>query len=132
MRVLVCGSRKWPSPALAAVAREVLRGKLDELPFDAIVIEGDAHEGVDRWAGELATRRCMFVAQVPVGPKHYERWGRSAPIKRDMAMLDLLQPGTDDHVIALQFAGSPGTQFVTDEAGRRGLRVDLTAWDGPT
>lgn len=125
MRVLICGSRKWPTPEVAEEARVWLTGRVYALPPGTVVIEGAA-EGVDRWAGEIATRCGLFVARVEVGPQHYKRFGKQAPIRRDWAMLSLLQSG--DMVVAAQFAGSSGTQWTIDEARRRGIAVELRRW----
>lgn len=125
MRVLVSGSRDWPSTDLEVTARGWLLNRINELPDDTVVIHGGA-TGVDRIAGELATRRGLFVASVSVGPQHYKRHGRKAPILRNRAMLDLLQAG--DVVIAAQYAGSRGTQYTVDEARRRGFEVAFRRW----
>lgn len=124
MRVLVSGSREWPADAWRE-ARTWLALRIDLLPGGTIIVHGGA-SGVDQAAAGIATRRGLFVADVSVGPQHYKRHGRKAPILRDNAMLDLLQPG--DLVIAAQYAGSRGTQYTVDEARRRGIRVELRRW----
>jgi hypothetical protein len=122
-RVLVCGSRLryWTDPA-AGIAK--VTEVIDALPDDTIVIVGDSTGGgVDRWARDIATRRGLFVAGVSVGPQHYRRHGKRAPLLRDHAMLDLLQPATD-RVVAVQCADSPGTGYTVAAAHRRGLPVE--------
>lgn len=121
VRVLVCGSRAkwWPD---AAVGRALVAEEVDALEDGTVAVVGDA-DGVDRWAGELLARRGLFVARVEVGPRHYRRFGVGAPVLRDMAMLSLLRPLDGDYVVAVQCAGSPGTQQVITEAGRRGIFV---------
>lgn len=121
VRVLVCGSRAkwWPD---AAVGRALVAEEVDALEDGTVAVIGDA-DGVDRWAGELLMRRGLFVARVEVGAQHYRRFGVGAPVLRDMAMLSLLQPLNGDYVVAVQCAGSPGTQRVIDEAARRGIFV---------
>lgn len=136
MRVLICGSRKWPTPEAGAQVRERLARRINELPKGTIVIEGEAYS-IDRWAGEIATRRGLFVAKVPVGQHHWDAHGKGAAILRDHAMLDLLHipTGADwpkDMVIAFQFEDSRGTQATINEALRRGIWVELHSfdWDG--
>lgn len=124
MRVLICGSRKWPAEAWQE-AVVWLTERIDALWEGTIVIHGGAH-GVDQAAAGLAVRRGLFDARVPVGPQHYKRHGKKAPILRDRAMLDLLRPG--DLVIAAQYAGSRGTQYTVDEARRRGIEVEVRCW----
>lgn len=124
MRTLICGSRHWPTEA-ESEALSWLTERIDALPANTIVVQGDA-QGIDLNAAAIAIRRGLFVARVPVGPQHYKRHGRKAPILRDRAMLDLLQPG--DLVIAAQYAGSRGTQYTVDEARRRGIEVELRCW----
>lgn len=124
MRVLVCGSREWPTEAWRE-ARAWLAERIDALPERTIIVHGGA-SGVDQAASGIATRRGLFVADMSVGPQHYKRHGRKAPILRDNAMLDLLQPG--DLVVAAQYAGSRGTQYTVDEARRRCIKVELRRW----
>lgn len=129
-RVLICGSREWPNVDAAAVARRCVDDVIAGLPDGTIVVHGGAYKGVDQWAGEIATRRGLFVARLEIGPQHYKRWGNFAPVKRDYAMLDLLQPRQarrvfNDYVVAVQYGRSAGTQRTVDDALRRGIYVEL-------
>jgi hypothetical protein len=130
-RVLICGSRRWPGPEAITAARDLLWKLVGELPEGTVVIEGGA-EGIDRWAGEMATRSGLFVARVELGPQHYRHHGKGAPFLRNHAMLDLLAApsllaGSEDRVIAVQHAGSTGTQHTIEEARRRGIPVEVHA-----
>lgn len=128
MRCLITGSRRryWPD---RGVARALVAAEVAVLPQDCVVIVGDA-DGVDEWARELCARRALFVAKVEVGQHHYTRYGKGAPVKRDHAMLSLLQPGTDDFVIALQCDSSPGTQRTIERALELGIEVRVQRVEG--
>jgi len=112
---LFCGSRDWDDvPAITAA--------IDRLPDNAIVVHGGAI-GADKNAGHFATKRGLFVAEVPVKPAHWDRYGRRAGPARNHAMLDL---GVQ-LVVAFQRKGSRGTQSTIDEARRRGIPVEVHA-----
>lgn len=121
MIVVVCGSRKWPNQAAAC---DLVYKLVAALPDGTIVVEGEA-EGVDRWARSAAVERGLWVAEMPVRPAHWRRFGRQAGHRRNHAMLSFLTPGTDDHVIAVQHDESSGTQGTIDEARRRGIPVEV-------
>jgi hypothetical protein len=115
LRVLVCGSRDWPSHA-------PIWKRLDELLSTAeggiAVIEGGA-PGADNLAAAWSER---------VGCDHttvradWMAHGRAAGPIRNRQMLDL-EP---DLVLAFQCGDSPGTQDTIDEARRRGIPVEIT------
>lgn len=112
MRVLCCGSQGWRD-------HERIGERIAELPDGAIIIHGGAR-GADSHSGSFALGRGLWVARVDCFNVHWNRYGRSAGMRRSDAMLDL-QP---ELVIAFQ-AGTPGTQHTIDEARRRGLNVEV-------
>ena len=113
MKVLVCGSRDWADIS-------AIKNAIYGLPTGAIVIHGGAI-GADKNAGHFATRRGLFVAEVPVKGQHWELYGHGAGPARNCAMLDL----RPDLVLAFQRNCSRGTQHTIDEAHRRGIPVEV-------
>ena len=115
MKVLICGSRYWTDwPAV--------RDRVNELPQDTIVIEGEA-DGADKMARFAAEARGLWVVEVPCKGHHWTLHGNSAGHKRNAVMLAL----APDLVIAFQLDGSPGTQGTIDGAERLGIPVEVHA-----
>lgn len=113
MKVLICGSRDWTD-------HHPVHARVNELPDDAIVIEGEAR-GADLMARAAAERRGLFVARVPCNNVHWSKYGKSAGHKRNAAMLAL----GPDLVIAFQANGSAGTQGTIDRARELGIPVEV-------
>lgn len=112
MRVLVCGSRDWPS-------FDAVWTRLRELGDGTEVISGGAR-GADQFA-EVAATRLGYALRV--FPADWKGKGGRAGILRNLQMLD----ERPDLVIAFQCHGSRGTQHTIDEARRRGIPVEVCA-----
>lgn len=120
MTVLVCGSREWRDGSL-------IRYRLHRLPRGTTVIHGAAR-GADQIAGRVAD---TFGFDVQEFPADWRGKGRRAGILRNLEMLDQ----RPDLVLAFQVDDSTGTQHTIDEAGRRGIPVEVwhpsgLAWKG--
>ena len=110
MKVLVCGSRDWPSPRR-------IRDRLRDLPKGVTIMHGDAR-GADKQADVIARGYGM---PVEVFPADWRGQGKRAGYLRNLAMLDQ----KPDLVLAFQRNGSRGTQHTIDEARKRGIPVEV-------
>lgn len=109
MRVVVCGSRDWSDWGVVEAALSIL-------PAGSQVVHGGAR-GADRMAGSVARRLGHFVAYMPA---NWERYGRSAGMRRNEQMLECVRP---ELVIAFWDGSSAGTKNTIDRARRAGIRV---------
>ena len=112
MVILVCGSRTWTS------ADQTLRlaRRLAELRPTQIIAGGAV--GADQIAENWAKRNSIPVL---VCTPNWNKFGRSAGIKRNNQMLDM----KPDLVLACWDGQSKGTKHTIDEAERRGIRVEV-------
>lgn len=113
--VLVCGSRDWTDTDAIARTLSTDAGLIDA---GAIVYHGDAR-GADRMAADYLAEHRPDVTVVAM-PADWERHGRSAGFKRNLAMLDRLVPERD-LVIAFWRNGSRGTQHTLRNAAERDI-----------
>ncbi len=111
--VLFCGSRDWTD--LAAIGQRV-----GALPTGTVVMTGGAR-GADAHARAAAVVRGLFVAEIQVDSRHWDRYGNRAGLLRNDAMLSL----NPELVVAFQCHGSRGTQYTIDAARRRGITVEV-------
>jgi len=109
MRVVVCGSRSWRDASAMEAA-------LRRLPRGSQIVHGDAR-GADRTAGSVAERLGHYVARMPA---EWERYGKSAGMRRNEQMLTCVKP---DLVMAFWDGSSRGTRNMIDRARRAGVRV---------
>lgn len=115
MKVLVCGSRRFPDPFTVSLAiDETMRSLAKRWP-DAEVIHGGA-AGADAMAGAAAERHGLSVRVVHAD---WERHGKRAGILRNLQMLD--EP--PDAVLAFWNGQSAGTAHTVTEAKKRGIPV---------
>ena len=112
MKVLVCGSRTWPSYA-------IIRARLDRFSRETTTIIHGGAPGADSMAAKAA--RTLGFKRVIEFPADWEALGRSAGIQRNLVMLDQ-QP---DLVLAFWSGSSPGTQHTISEAKKRGIKVEV-------
>lgn len=112
MKIVICGSRDWPTQA-----NDQIRTRIQQLPPDSTVIAGGAR-GVDNLAASYARAEGLAVIEVPA---QWEIHGRSAGYKRNIAMLDL-QP---DLVIAFWNGQSRGTAHTIQAAETRRIPVEI-------
>lgn len=125
MKVVVCGSRRFPDP-LGATAQIVRR--IQSLPDDAIVIHGDA-AGADRIAGKAAENVGIQVVRVPAKWEEHvpgcscgnRSWCLQAGLRRNLEMLDM----NPDLVIAFWDGFSRGTKHTIEHASGRGISVEV-------
>ena len=110
MNVLVTGSRKWTDFG-------TIYERLSQLPKDSLVIEGGA-SGADTLARTAAAR--LGFGRVTVKAL-WAKYGRSAGVRRNRAMLDL----KPDLVLGFRINNSAGTTDCIDEARRRGIAVEV-------
>ena len=114
MRVLVCGSRRFPNPFRVNLT---LEARMLDLPDETTVIHGGA-QGADQMADGIAKRLGFTVLTfLP----DYKNHGREAPLVRNKLMLDE-QP---DLVIACWDGASTGTAHTMTEAKKRGIPVEV-------
>lgn len=111
MKVLVCGSRNWPSNAMWFITQAMI----EHAEHGSLVITGGAR-GVDQHAHREAIR---LGWPTRVMSADWEGHGRRAGFLRNIAMLDE-QP---DLVLAFHAHGSKGTAHTIREAYRRGIRM---------
>ena len=108
-RVVVCGSRSWGDWF-------ALESALKRLPRGSQVVHGDAR-GADRMAGSVAERLGHYVARMPAD---WERYGKSAGMRRNEQMLTCVRPSL---VMAFWDGSSRGTRDMIERARRAGVRV---------
>jgi hypothetical protein len=114
VKVLVCGSRRFPNPFRVNLA---LEQRLATLPRDATVLHGGA-VGADAMADQIGKRLGLTVLEFPAD---WETHGRRAGIVRNLAMLD----EEPDLVIAAWDGASRGTAHTMTEARKRGIPVEV-------
>lgn len=112
MKVLVCGSRDWHRD-------DIVRERLARLPRGTTIIHGGCR-GADNIAGRTAHSLGFHVIEYPAD---WAEYGRSAGIRRNIAML----AQNPDLVLAFHLNGSTGTQHVIDEALKRGIDLEVFA-----
>lgn len=112
MKVLVCGSREWRDGT-------AIRDRLARLPRGTEILHGGCR-GADRMADAVASSLGFRVREFPAD---WRGLGRSAGVRRNLAMLDE-QP---DLVLAFWRDGSTGTGHTIDEAMRRGIPIEVVA-----
>lgn len=110
LKVLVCGSREWPS-------YHQIRKRLALLPRGTTIIHGGAR-GADKQAGTIA-RALDFEERV--FPADWKRYGKRAGILRNIEMLE----AWPDLVIAFILNNSSGSEHTVLEAKRRGIPVEI-------
>lgn len=109
MRVIVCGGRDFSD---SQHLLNTLNRIHSETPITE-VIEGDAR-GADKMAGDWARLRGISLTVVPAD---WNKYGKSAGYKRNVAMADL----KPDAVVA--FAGGVGTNMMKRIANERFIKV---------
>ena len=118
MKVLICGSRGWED-------YERLRHHLSGFPRGTVFIHGGAR-GADRLV-DLAVRdenlEYDYEYETEVFYADWETHGKRAGILRNIEMLDE-QP---DLVVAFWDGESKGTKHTIEEAGRRGIPVEVVS-----
>jgi hypothetical protein len=110
VRILVCGSRDWPSA-------ETIHPYIAASPRGTVFIHGGAR-GADQIADTFA--RAMGY-EVEVFPADWAGKGRRAGVIRNLEMLD----SKPDGVVAFWKDESPGTGHMIREAKKRGIPVDI-------
>ncbi len=110
LKVLVCGSREWPTP-------ERIFQRLLELPLDTKIIHGTA-KGVDSQADFYARQLGLSVQRFPA---NWDQYGKRAGFLRNVQMLEE-QP---DLVLAFWDGKSKGTKHTIDQAAKRGISVEV-------
>lgn len=112
MKVLICGSRDWPTAREAEIADRVKM----LAPTD-VVIAGAA-KGVDKLAAEAARGRGLDVREFPA---NWDAHGKSAGFKRNVEMLN----EGPDLVIAFVHNDSAGTSHTIEQAFIRGIKTEV-------
>lgn len=112
MKVLICGSRDWPSSRV-----EEIKQRISELPPATVVISGAAR-GVDSLAASFARSRELEVQEFPA---KWEQHGRRAGFVRNLEMLNQ----RPDLVIAFQVGASRGTAHTINQAIARDVKVEV-------
>lgn len=112
MKVLICGSRNWPT-----ARKQEITERIDQLQTGDTVIAGAA-KGVDKLAAEHARGRGLTVEEFPA---NWDAHGKSAGFKRNVKMLN----ERPDLVIAYQYNDSPGTNHTIEQAFLRGIKTEV-------
>jgi hypothetical protein len=112
MRILITGSRTWQG-------EDSIRAVLEDYQDleDVTLLHGGA-AGPDEIAGRIAAE---FGWKVEVWPADWNTHGRSAGIRRNLAMLD----SNPDEVIAFWDGVSRGTWHCIEQAKRRRLTLTV-------
>lgn len=114
MRVIVCGTREWPSFYWDELRRRVA-DILFELPPGSTIVHGNAR-GVDRIAHQEAEK----LGHIPEPhPADWDKWGQNAGHIRNEKMAIL----GADLCIAIWDGRSGGTKSMIDKAKARGIHV---------
>ena len=130
MKLLVCGSR--PPCACAGIAYcDVCKPALDQVwqvmqahaPVPTEVVAGGAR-GPDDWAHNWAV---LNGVPATVVKPDWNRYGRSAGMRRNEAMLDL----KPDKVLAFWDGRSRGTKHMIEIARRAGVPVEIVVRPKP-
>lgn len=108
-RVAIVGSRDYPDP-------DQVRAYVEQLPEGTVVVTGGAR-GVDKVAEEAARARGL---PVEVLPADWERYGRSAGMRRNYEVLQRA-----DEVAAFWNGESPGTQHMIELAQSSGRPLQI-------
>lgn len=121
-RILVTGSRTWPSPELilAQLRRTV---EIFEVPSGYTLIHGDA-PGADTmaaWAAEEVRKEDGIDIEIEAYPADWETYGHAAGPKRNKEMVDL----GADICLAFQHKNSKGTANCIEKATEAGILVWL-------
>lgn len=109
MLILCCGSRRWTD---ADAIRNRLGCYVQHEPKPTIMHGGAA--GADTLCGSIAAELGFYVVKVEAD---WDRYGKSAGIKRNLAMLD----HHPDIVLAFWDGRSPGTAHTISEARNRSI-----------
>lgn len=117
MKVLICGSRDWPS--ITPIHDRVRDLIAERGPFE--VIHGGAR-GADSMAG-LVAEWCRLPCTALNAD--WDRYGKRAGIIRNLQMLDL-EP---DLVLAFRVNGSRGTTHMIEAAKKAGVPVEVISPD---
>lgn len=114
MTLLVTGSRTWEDERIVKEALSRAAADHDTL------IHGNA-VGLDRMAARLGEEFFDYITSYPVTAEHWNKFGRSAGMKRNMAMVDKLS--SDDLVLGFIRNGSSGTKQCINYARSKNLTV---------
>lgn len=124
MRVIVFGSRSWPSEYYGYMYE-----RLRQLPEGSTVVHGACLSGVDWWADQIARARGLLIEPHPALWKPDGRQGRtdySAGPRRNKHMASL----GADLAIGFRMPGkSNGTDNMADEAELARIPVERHGWD---
>lgn len=94
------------------------------LPKDTATIISGGARGVDASAREYALRHGLeLVEYLP----EYSRYGRSAPLKRNIAIIE-----SADLVLAFWDGASKGTKYVIENCKKRNIPVQIYVDGGDT
>lgn len=122
-RILVTGSRDWPS---GHVVQEAIISLKEDYPFywdDVVIVHGDCPTGADAMAQEFCD---TFYINFERHPADWSAFGKFAGPKRNQEMVDL----GADVVLAFPLANSRGTLGCMKMAKDAGLRVLKVGLDG--
>jgi hypothetical protein len=114
MTVLVSGSRSWTDELIVESALYRVSTEHDTLMHGAA-------RGLDSIAARIGERCFKHIKDYPVLSEHWQKYGKSAGIKRNIAMVDKLNES--DIVLAFIQNNSPGTNQCIKYAVSRGITV---------
>lgn len=119
MRVIVCGSRRWPELMLEPL-RAQIADRLFDLPTDSVIVHGDA-KGVDKIAHQEAQKLGLALEVHPYQSFISKQCSpRRAPLRRNAYMADL----GAGLCLAFWDGRSTGTQHMIDQAELRSIPVE--------
>lgn len=116
-RVLACGSRLDGNFDVSMLLWESIYARLRQLPAETELIHGGAN-GVDQLCGKAAG---LLGLAVTVYPADWERFGRSAGVRRNLQMLEQWP----NLVLAWWDGKSRGTLHTVTQAQKRRIPVEL-------
>ena len=121
MRVIIFGSRTWPSEYAGYIHQ-----RLAQLPLDAVIVHGACPSGADWWAAQYARARGL---RVEAHPANWRELGRAAGPRRNHHVASL----GADLAIGFRMPGkSNGTDNMADEAELARIPVERHGWDWPS
>jgi hypothetical protein len=125
-RVLITGSRRWPTPRTVHVFLDHQLHHAVEHGYDRLVVVHGAASGADtharNWVRNFgASRRIIPVVEEPYKPDYNLYSGKVAPLKRNQVMVD----AGADICGAFRYGGSPGTADCMRKAQDAGIPVAI-------
>ena len=115
-RICVCGGRDYKDREFVYAILDKMLAVMITNGKQIIIIHGGA-QGADTLAGEWAKSHNIEVEEFKVLQKDYDKYGRAAPIHRN---IDMLKSGLD---CVIAFPGKNGTAHMCSIAEKANVKV---------